>query len=352
MVSRLVLLTPSACYVDDGDYHGGFVRADIDDLLDDDGAQPARVAGRAVRHGGRRRPRRGPDELEDTFCRTRPEVALQFATVTFRSDNRSDLTRVAAPTLVLQVRDDVIAPMSAGEFVHEQIAGSRLRVLETRGHAPHLTDPDDVVAEIGGFLDVPVRADSHVASADLFEAAPCGYVVLERDGTIVRANAEFLRLSTRRPTRSSTGARSAAWCRPAAGSCWRPTSGRSSSTPARCARSPSSWSATTAPGARAAQRTDARPREPHVAGRLLETRDRRRYEDYLLGADPGGRAGERPGRLPGRDAAADPDPARAARDPAPGDQCRLPTGGDRPRGRWRLLRRLPGRPRGLVRRPR
>ena len=30
--------------------------------------------------------------------------------------------------------------------------------------------------------------------ADLFEAAPCGYVVVDNTGTIVRANAEFLRL--------------------------------------------------------------------------------------------------------------------------------------------------------------
>ncbi len=32
--AKLVLLTPSPCYVDDGDYRGGFSRADIDELLD------------------------------------------------------------------------------------------------------------------------------------------------------------------------------------------------------------------------------------------------------------------------------------------------------------------------------
>ena len=37
-------------------------------------------------------------------------------------------------------------------------------------------------------------AEPVVAVADLFEVAPCGYVVLERNGTIRRANAEFLRL--------------------------------------------------------------------------------------------------------------------------------------------------------------
>lgn len=151
-VSRLVLVSPSARYVDDGDYRGGFSESDIDDLL----AMMARnqlgwqdalsgmVAGE--RHQDARK------ELEDTFCRTRPDVALQFAEVTFRGDNRADLSKVTAPTLVLQVRDDAIAPMSAGEFVHQQIRGSTWRVLETRGHVPHLTDPDDVVTAVVGFL--------------------------------------------------------------------------------------------------------------------------------------------------------------------------------------------------------
>jgi sigma-B regulation protein RsbQ len=157
-VTRLVLVSPSARYLDDGDYRGGFGPADIDDLLE--------MMDR--NHLGWQTPLSGlvagADhdearlELEDTFCRTQPEIAAQFAEVTFRGDNRSDLERVAAPTLVLQVRDDVIAPMSAGEFVSEHITGSRLVVLETRGHVPHLSVPVAVVAAIGEFLRVPAPA--------------------------------------------------------------------------------------------------------------------------------------------------------------------------------------------------
>ena len=32
-------------------------------------------------------------ELEDSFCRTRPDIAAHFAAVTFRGDNRSNLDR-------------------------------------------------------------------------------------------------------------------------------------------------------------------------------------------------------------------------------------------------------------------
>ena len=154
VVTRLVLVTPSARYVDDGDYRGGFGPADIDELLElmqrnHLGWQEplsALVAGAA--HPEARA------ELEDSFCRTRPETAARFAEVTFRGDNRSDLAGVRAPTLILQVRDDSVAPLSAGEYVRDHIAGSVFEILETRGHAPHLSDPDLVIAAIEEFVRV------------------------------------------------------------------------------------------------------------------------------------------------------------------------------------------------------
>ncbi|MEO5853040.1 MAG: alpha/beta hydrolase [Nocardioides sp.] len=155
-VSRLVLVAPSARYVDEGDYRGGFTTSEIEELLGVmernhlgwQGPLSGLVAGEG--HDASRA------ELEDSFCRARPEIAAQFAAVTFRGDNRSDLQRVTAPTLVLQVRDDAIAPLTAGQFVHQHITGSQLQVLETFGHSPHLSDPGDVVAAIRGFLSVPV----------------------------------------------------------------------------------------------------------------------------------------------------------------------------------------------------
>ena len=47
--------------------------------------------------------------------------------MTFLSDNRADLARIVTPTLVLQCRDDVIAPVEVGKFVHDAIAGSTSR---------------------------------------------------------------------------------------------------------------------------------------------------------------------------------------------------------------------------------
>ena len=60
------------------------------------------------------------EELTNSFCRTDPEIAKAFARVTFTSDNRADLARVAVPTLVLQCSEDIIAPQEVGEYVTPQ----------------------------------------------------------------------------------------------------------------------------------------------------------------------------------------------------------------------------------------
>ena len=64
----------------------------------------------------RDRPELG-EELTNSFCRTDPEIARHFARTTFTSDNRADLKKVKADTLILQTRDDIIASEEVGEFV-------------------------------------------------------------------------------------------------------------------------------------------------------------------------------------------------------------------------------------------
>jgi sigma-B regulation protein RsbQ len=92
------------------------------------------------------------EELTNSFCRTHPEIAKHFARVTFLSDNRRDLSAVRTPTLVLQCSDDVIAPVSVGRYVHEQITTSRFVQLSATGHCPNLSAPDELADEIRSFL--------------------------------------------------------------------------------------------------------------------------------------------------------------------------------------------------------
>ena len=91
-------------------------------------------------------------ELTNSFCRTDPDIAKHFARVTFLSDNRADLRRLQTPTLIVQCSDDLIAPVSVGAYLNEQIPNSTLRIVENTGHCPHLSAPEACADAMDEFL--------------------------------------------------------------------------------------------------------------------------------------------------------------------------------------------------------
>jgi sigma-B regulation protein RsbQ len=153
MFSRLVLVGPSARYIDDGDYKGGFSEKQIDELLeflgDNHMGWSAEMAPAIM--GNPDRPELG-EELTNSFCRTDPDIAKDFARVTFTSDNRRDLSKVKTPTLILQCSEDIIASIEVGEFVHRSIAGSKIAILDATGHCPNLSAPEEVVSAMRSFV--------------------------------------------------------------------------------------------------------------------------------------------------------------------------------------------------------
>ena len=153
LFGAMVMVGPSARYVDDGDYVGGFTPPAIGELLDalDANHLGWSAATAPVIMGNPGRPELA-EELTNSFCRTDPDVARQFARVAFLSDNRADLPHVAVPTLVLQCTDDVIAPETAGRYVHDHVPGSVFTQLAATGHCPNLSAPEETTAAIRAFL--------------------------------------------------------------------------------------------------------------------------------------------------------------------------------------------------------
>jgi sigma-B regulation protein RsbQ len=153
LFDRLVLVGPSPRYVDDDGYRGGFTAEEIDELLDtmDTNYLGWSAAMAPVIMGNPDRPTLG-DELTASFCRTDPVVARRFARTTFLSDNRADLARVSTPSLVIQCREDVIAPVEVGRYVHEHLPGSAFALIDAVGHCPNLSAPDAVVDAIRTYL--------------------------------------------------------------------------------------------------------------------------------------------------------------------------------------------------------
>ena len=137
------MVGPSPCYINDGDYVGGFTRADIDGLLEtlesnylgwSSTMAPAIM-------GAPDQPELGV-ELTNSFCRTDPEIAKHFARVTFLSDNRADLPQAADADAdpAVHRRPDRAA---VGRRVHapRRCRNSTLRIIENVGHCPHLSAP-------------------------------------------------------------------------------------------------------------------------------------------------------------------------------------------------------------------
>ena len=154
LFDRLVMIGPSARYVNDGpDYQGGFERPDLEGLLqmmDSNYIGWANFLAPVIMKNVDR-----PElsqELEASFCSTDPIIARRFAEATFFADNRADAEKVTVPSLIIQCADDSIAPQSVGEHLRETMKGSTYRLLDVTGHCPHMSHPSETIEAIREYL--------------------------------------------------------------------------------------------------------------------------------------------------------------------------------------------------------
>jgi sigma-B regulation protein RsbQ len=153
LFSRLVLLGPSPRYIDAEGYPGGFSQQAVEDLLlslDSNYVSFSTAIG-SVLMGNPERPELSVS-IAETIGAQDQAITAQFARATFLSDNRRDLPDVTTPTLILQSYEDNIAGPEVGEYVHQHIRGSQLRQMNSRGHVPNLSAPDEVSRHILEFL--------------------------------------------------------------------------------------------------------------------------------------------------------------------------------------------------------
>lgn len=162
LFERLIMIGPSPSYINDPpNYVGGFDRADIEgllDLMDKNYIGWANFLAPTIMKNPER-----PElatELQESFCSTDPVIARRFAEATFFADNRSDLAKVTTPSLIMQCSDDVIAPLSVGDYLSEHLADSTLRVMKATGHCPHMSHPEETIAMINDYLNAELRATS------------------------------------------------------------------------------------------------------------------------------------------------------------------------------------------------
>lgn len=153
LFSKIVMIGPSPCYINDGTYIGGFETKDIEELLE---VMEMNFAGWASYMAplGMDEPREShlTQTLEKSFVSTNPRIAKEFAEATFYSDYRNKVKELHIPTLIIQCSNDSIVPIEVGTFLHEQIENSELVIMETRGHYPHVSQPKETATIIKNYL--------------------------------------------------------------------------------------------------------------------------------------------------------------------------------------------------------
>ena len=150
---KLIFIGPSPCYLNKEGYVGGFEKEDLDglfELMDSDYITWANAMAPAIM-GSHNEAALGK-ELADSFCSIDPEIAKSFARVTFLSDNRTDLAYIPVQSLTLQCSEDMIAPLEVGNYIYSNTPNNKLVVLNSTGHCPHMSAPQETILAIKSFL--------------------------------------------------------------------------------------------------------------------------------------------------------------------------------------------------------
>ncbi|HKZ77288.1 MAG TPA: alpha/beta fold hydrolase [Pyrinomonadaceae bacterium] len=84
---------------------------------------------------------------------TRPEgAAAALEGMARRQDQRSFVSRIIAPVLIIVGSEDTITPIADAELLHREIGGSRLEIIEAAAHLSNLERPEEFNRALAKFL--------------------------------------------------------------------------------------------------------------------------------------------------------------------------------------------------------
>lgn len=154
--SKLILLGASPRYLNDpaSSYVGGFDQQDLEGLYEAMNSNYyAWTSGFSkMVMANEDRPQLAEKFAESLFA-IRPDIALFVARAIFQSDHRKDLSKTKTDTLIIQTSHDIAVPSVVGEYLNKNISKSTLTHVNTHGHFPHISAPNEVAAAIRNFIE-------------------------------------------------------------------------------------------------------------------------------------------------------------------------------------------------------
>lgn len=94
------------------------------------------------------------NQLKTIVFANSPNIICQGLTaLAGRSETCAVLDKISIPTLVICGREDEVPPLAQSEFMHENIKGSILKVIDHAGHVSNLEHPEEFNRYLRDFLN-------------------------------------------------------------------------------------------------------------------------------------------------------------------------------------------------------
>lgn len=87
------------------------------------------------------------------FSNSQHIIQQGLAALAERSETCSALNEINIPTLIICGREDEVTPLSESEFMHAEINGSVLQIIDKAGHVSNLEQPDEFNKHLLDFLN-------------------------------------------------------------------------------------------------------------------------------------------------------------------------------------------------------
>lgn len=153
LFKKFVFLGASPCYTNNENYFGGFTNQSLNELYDIMTLEFHSWVSGFSRDIIGERPRKRSILFKETLNQMRPDIALNYVKMIFKSDLRVYIPTCFVQTLLIQSENDSAVPDSVAQYLHENMPVNELIRIPVQGHTPHLTAPETIIALINQFLD-------------------------------------------------------------------------------------------------------------------------------------------------------------------------------------------------------
>ena len=100
------------------------------------------------------------------FANSEHIITMGLTALAERTETCTTLGAITVPTLIICGREDTVTPLAQSEYMHENIKGSILQVIDHAGHVSNLEHPDEFNKHLLGFLNGLTGIDVEQVGAD------------------------------------------------------------------------------------------------------------------------------------------------------------------------------------------